>query len=106
MILYPAETHSAQYQNYLIARDYEPGKGKKQFSDIKKLSREEARKSKLLKTTFSASLNLITQYNPLLPNLKTIIRKHLPILYINQQILDIFQQNTISVTYKRNKNLR
>ena len=52
---------------------------------------------KLLKTTFSPSCNLITQYNPLLPYFKTIIRKHLPILYSNQQI---------SVTDKRNKNLR
>ena len=96
------EKHSAEYQNYLIARDYKPGKVKKQFSDIKKLTREEARKPKLLKTTFSTSCNLITQYNPLLPNLKAIIRNHLPILYNSQQMLDIFLQNTISVTYKRN----
>ena len=41
-----------------------------------------------------------------MPNLKTIIKSHLPVLYSNQQILDIFPQNTISVTYKRNKNLR
>ena len=33
---------------------------KKQFLDIKKLTREEARKPKLLKTTFSTSCNLIT----------------------------------------------
>ena len=78
---------------------------KKLFSDIKKLTIEEARKPKLLKTTLSTSCNLITQYNPLLSNLKTIIRNHLPILYSNQQVLDIFPQNTISVTYKRNKNL-
>ena len=79
---------------------------KKQFSDIKKLTREEARKSKLLKTDFSTSYNLITQYNLFLPNLKIIIRKHLPILYSNQQMLDIFPHNTISVRYKRNENLR
>ena len=79
---------------------------KKQFSDIKKLTSEEARKPKLLKTTFSTSCNLITQYNPLLPNLKTIIRNHFPILYSNQQMLDIFTHNTISVPYKINKNLK
>ena len=94
------EKHSAEYQNYLIARDYKPGKVKKQFSDIKKLTREEARKAKLLKTSLSTSCNLITQYNSLLPNLKTIIRKHLPILYSNQQMLDIFPHNTTNVTYK------
>ena len=98
--------HSAEYQNYLLARDYKPGKVKKQFSDIKNLTREETRKLKLLKTNFFTSCDLVTQYNPLLPNLKTIIRNHLPFLYNNQQILDIFPQNTINVTYKRNKNLR
>ena len=50
---------------------------KKQFSDIKKFTREEAAKPKLLKTTFSTSCDLIKQYKPLLSNLKTIIRNHL-----------------------------
>ena len=49
------EKDSAEYQNYLIARDYKPGKVKKQFSDIKKLTGEEVRKHKLLNTTFSTS---------------------------------------------------
>ena len=56
------EKHSTEYQNYLIARDYKPDEMKKQFSDIKKLTREEARKPKLFKATFSTSCNLITQY--------------------------------------------
>ena len=94
------------FQNYLIARCYKPGKVKKQFSGIKNLAREQARKPKLLKTTFFSSCNLITQYKSLLPNLKTIIRNHLPISYSNQQMFDIFPHNTINVTYKRNKNLR
>ena len=55
------EKYSVEYQNYLTARDYKPGKVKKQFSDIKKLTREEARKPKLLKTTFYTSCNLIIQ---------------------------------------------
>ena len=75
---------------------------KKQSSDIKKLTREEARQPKLLKTTFSTSCDLIKQYKPLLPNLKTIIRNHLPILNSDQKILDIFLNNTVSVTYKAN----
>ena len=100
------EKHTAECQNYLFARDYMPGKVKKQFLDNKNLTRGEARKPKLLKTIFSISWSLITQYNPLFPNLKIIIRNHLPILYSNQQVLDIFPQNIIIVTYKRNKNLR
>ena len=79
------EKRSAEYQKCLVARDDKPGKVKKQFSDIKKLTREEARKPKLQKTTFSASFNFITQYKTLLPHLKTMISNHLPILYSNQQ---------------------
>ena len=100
------ENHSAEYQNYLISRDYKPGKVKKQFSDVKKLTKEKARKPKLHKTTFSTSCNFIAQYNPLLLNFTTIIRNHLPISYSNQQMFHVFPQNSISVTYKRNKNLR
>ena len=100
------EKHSAEYQNYLIARDYKPGKLKKHFSHIKNLTGEEARKPKLLKTTFSTSCNLNTQYDPLSPNLKTIIKRYSPILYSNQQMPDIFRRNTVRVTYKRNKNLK
>ena len=67
------EKHSAEYQNYLIARDYKPGKAIKQFSDFKKRTKGEPRKPKLHKTTFSTLYNLVTQYNLLLPNLKTMI---------------------------------
>ena len=49
---------------------------------------------------------MIAQYNPLLPNIKTIIKKHLPVLHSNQNMLENFPSNTINVTYKRGKNLR
>ena len=52
------------------------------------------------------SYNLITQYNPLLPNLKIILRKHLPILYSDREMLNIFLENSINITYNRNKNLK
>ena len=51
------EKHSVEYQNYLIARDYKTGKVKKQFSYIKKETREGVRKPQLFKTTFSTSCN-------------------------------------------------
>ena len=77
---------------------------KKQFSEIKRLSRAEARKPKTQNNSFSMSCNLITQYNPLLSNLKKILRKHLPILYSDREMLNIFPENSINITYKRNKN--
>ena len=98
------EKRSKEYQNYFIARDYKPRKVRKQFSDIRNISREE--KPKTHNERFSSSCNLITQYNPLLPNFKTIIKKHLPVLHSNQNMPEIFPGNTINVTYKRGKNLR
>ena len=55
---------------------------------------------------FSASCNLITQCNPLLPNINTIIKKHLPVLHSSHKMLQIFPENTVNVTYRRNKNLK
>ena len=100
------EKRSKEYQKYFIPRDYKPKKVRKQFSDNKNISREEARQPKTHNEIFSTSCNLITQYNPLLPNIKTIIKKHLPVLHSNQTMLKIFPSNTINVTYKRGKNLR
>ena len=100
------EKLSKEYQNYFIARDYKPRKVRKQFSDIRNISREEARQPKTHNERFSTSCNLITQYNPLLPNIKTIIKKHLPVLHSNQDMPKTFPSNTINVTYKRGKNLR
>ena len=100
------EKHSKECQNYFIARDYKPRKVTKQFSDIRNIFREEARQPETHNERFSTSCNLIMQYNPLLPNIKTIIKKHLPVLHSNQNMLKIFPSNTINVTYKRSKNLR
>ena len=81
-------------------RDYKPSKAKKQFSDVKNISREKARRPK--KT--STSCNLITQCNPLLPNIKTIIKKHLPVLHSSHETLQISPENNVNVTYRLNKN--
>ena len=99
------EERSVQYQKYLVARDYKPSKVKKQFSDVRKMSRGEARRPKN-NNNFSASYNLITKYNPLLPNITTIIKKHLPVLHSSHKILQIFPENTFNFTSRRNKNLK
>lgn len=71
------EKRSAEYEKYLIARDYEPGKVKKQFSD----AREESSRPKP-ESNFSTLFNLITQYNQMLFNIK-ISSKTLLKLYEN-----------------------
>ena len=85
------EERSVQYQKHLVTRDHKPSKVKKQFSDIRNISREEARRPKN-NNNFSAPCNLITQYNPLLPNIKTIIKKHLPVLQSSYEMLQFFQK--------------
>ena len=74
------EKRRAEYQNYLIARDYKPSKVKKQFSNVRNTSREETRRTKI-KSDFSTTCNLITKCNPMLPNFKTIFK----IICITQQ---------------------
>ena len=46
------EKCSKEYQNYFIARDYKPRKVRKQFSDIRNISREEARQPKHIMKDF------------------------------------------------------
>ena len=75
------------------------------FSDVRSISREEARRPKI-KSNFSTTCNLITRYNSVLPNIKTIFKKYLPVLHSNQEMLRIFPENTINVTFKRNKNFK
>ena len=48
------DKRSVQYQKYLVARDYKPNQVKKQFSDVRDISREEARRPKN-NNKFSAS---------------------------------------------------
>ena len=62
--------------------------------------REKVRRPKT-KSNFSTTRNLITQYNPMLPNIKTTFKKYLPVLHSNQEMLRISPENTINVTYRR-----
>ena len=71
------ENRGAEYEKYLIARDYEPDKVKKQFSD----AREESSRPKP-ESNFSTLFNLITQYNQMFLNIK-ISSKTLLKLYQN-----------------------
>ena len=67
------EKGSAEYQKYSIARDYKLRKVKKQFPNVRNISKEETRRPKT-KSSFSTSCNLITQYNTMLPSIKPIFK--------------------------------
>ena len=69
------DERSEEYQKYLIARDYQPGSVKRQFEEVKKLSRSEARRPKV-KSNQVRKLNLFTTYNLSLPNMDTLVKKY------------------------------
>ena len=64
--------HSDEYQNYLIARDYNISLVKKQFHSVSNISRSEVRqvKRKVTKENF----HLVTVYNVILNNLQKVIK--------------------------------
>ena len=86
---------SSDYQNYLIARYHKPSIVKKQFSEVKKKARPEARQ-KYTKQDKVSHLKFITSYNPALPNIHNIIQKNL-------SILKIFPSKSINTLYRREK---
>ena len=93
---------SVQYQKYLEAGDHKPSKVKKQISDVRNISKEGARRPKN-NNNFSASFNLITQYNLLLPNIKTIIKKHLPGYTAATKCLEFFQKTMLMLPIEKIK---
>ena len=75
------------------------------FSDVRDISREKARRLKI-KNNFSTTCNLITEYNPMLPDIKAILKQYIPVLHSNHEMLRIYSENTMNVSFKRNKNLK
>ena len=100
------DERSEEYQKYLIARDYQPGSVKRQFEEVKKLSRSEAQRPKV-KFNQVRKLNFFTTYNPSLPNMDTLVKKYLPILHSDENLKELFPAsafNTITDITKILKN--
>ena len=90
---------SNEYQNYLIDRNYSPSLVVKQFQKVSEISRDNARKprSKVLVTD---SVKFVTSYNPILPNINSLINKYLPILHADLDLKEIFPRKSITKTKK------
>ena len=96
---------SEEYQKYLIARDYQTGSVKRQFEEVKKLRRSEARRTKV-KSNQVRKLNFFTTYNPSLPNMDTLVKKYLPLLHSDENLKELFPASVFNTIYRRNKNLK
>ena len=85
----------SEYQNYLIARDYNPTLLKKQFHSVGNITRSDARQVKPKSHRLNG--NLLTVYNPIIKNLDTVIRNNLPMLYSDPEMKNIFPEDSIAL---------
>ena len=100
-------SRSIEYKNYFIARDYKPSIVNKHFAHVSTLSRQEARqKSTNRKIQVSRNVKLIMKYNPRLPDLNSLLKKHMPLLYKDPTLKTINPQGCINSVFKRNQPLK
>ena len=100
-------SRSIEYKNYLIASDYKPSIVNKHFAHVWTLSRQQARqKSPNRKNQVRRNVKLIMKYNPRLPDLNSLLKKHMPLLYTDPTLKTIFPQGCINSVFKRNQSLK
>ena len=75
-----------------------------QFSKVKTIDRNELLKEKTHDKEAQNKTPLVLTYNPFLPNISNIIRKHWNILNISRTLQGLFQVEQMTV-FKRNRNL-
>ena len=96
---------SEELRKYLIVRDYQPGSGKWQFEEVKKLSRSETRGPKV-KSNQVRKLNIFTTYNSSLHNMESQVKKYLPLIHSDENLKELFPAKIFNAIYRRNKNLK
>ena len=94
---------SKEYKNYLITRDYHPELVDKQFKKVERTSRHNARK-KNAKRKEVGKVKFIATFNPALPGIEGLIKKHVHYLDSDKVLKKVFPNGKFSVINKRNKN--
>ena len=74
----------------------------KQFQEVSKITRTEAR-AKRPKNNQVSKIKFLTTYNPSLPKIDGIIRKHISLLHSDDSLKQLFPANIFSTIFKRNK---
>ena len=97
------DQRSIDYTNYLTVRGYSEEKVKNAFSANKEISREKAREPK--KKVQSNRVIFSTKFNPRGPNVKEIVKKHLPIIEEAESLKDVLKDKSILVANKKENNL-
>ena len=75
------------------------------FCYVSKITRIEATE-KRPKNNQLSKIKFLTTYNPSLPKIDGIFRKHLSLLYSDDSLKQLFPANIFSTIFKRNKNLK
>ena len=100
-------SRSIEYKNYFIARDFKPFIVNKLFAHDSTLSRQQARqKSTNRKSDVSQNVELIKKYNPRLPDLDTLLKKHMPLRYTDAALKAISPKGCINSVFKRYQSLK
>ena len=99
------ESRANEYKQYLLARDYKPSLVDKQFQEVSKITRTEAR-AKRPKNNQVSKIKFLTTYNPSLPKIDGLIRKHCFLLHSDGSLKQLFSGNIFSTIFKGNKNLK
>ena len=86
----------------MIGRGHKLKNAEKSLNNALNMSRQQSRIKKTKSTNSKNKVVFCSKYNPLGPNIKSIIQKHAHILDNSQ----IMQNKEIMVAYKREKNLK
>ena len=95
---------SNDYKNFLRAREHYPKVVEKPFSEIYKLSRAEARRIKP-KQQANDQILFATTYNHMLPNMRSLIKKQMPVLHSDSYPKNIFPENSFCTILKTAESL-
>ena len=95
-----------EYKAFLAARDNNPRVINNSFDKISKQSRQQMRKKQKKVNMDITPTIFTTHYNPLGPDFKSIISKHLPLLCESNTLKDAFPRESIFVAFKRFPNLK
>ena len=95
---------SAEYQSYLFNRGYNPGLVSQQFEKAQSIPRETLLqpRPKDSKQIFP----LVLDFNPRLPSIGKIIRKHKHLIYNSPSLRNIFPIGSIIPAFRRTKNIK
>lgn len=93
-----------EYQNYLYRQGYSQREVTTSFN--KALEMPSSNNAEEVHNNKKKMLPLVVDFNPLLPDIGKIIRKHMPILNSSPILGEIFNDNSIIPAFRRRKNLK